>query len=220
VSIAEAVARSHHVELSHPSRPKVELHFRLSHMALGIPVNEFFERTVSRRLPNGQEARVLSPADQILHLMLHLAQSRFGTLFHLYEIRRAWRAEPPEVRAEAVKRAVDHHFCGVLRVIDIAFRVRWRERFLPPGAAVPKTWLNWRLNEKLYKSFELWSSPGRKFSLATRLWGRWLDFQITDAPADAIRMVKYLVRSARFRNARNVWFAAKTLVYGPDYPVR
>jgi hypothetical protein len=34
------------------------------------------------------------------------------------------REEPPGVQAEAIEMAVDHHFCGVLRMIDIAFRVR------------------------------------------------------------------------------------------------
>ena len=216
-SITEALGRSHHLTFSHASRPSVELHFRLSHMTLGIPVDEFFERTVSSRLPGGLEARVLGPADQLLHLVLHLATARFGTLFHLFEIRRVCRTESPGVRAEALGRAVDRHFCGALRMTDIAFRTRLNQPFLPPEVAVPPTWLNWRLNEKLYKEFELWSMPGRELTLATRLWGRWLDFQITDGPSDALRSIKLLAQTARFGIARRAWSTTKKLAYGPRY---
>ncbi len=166
--------------LSHPTRNSVELHFRLSHQALGIPVDGFFERTVSCRLPNGQEVRVLGPADQILHLMLHLAHSRFGTLFNLYELRRVCGAEPSEAQVEAIRMAVDHHYCGVLRMIDLAFRMRWGRPFLTPEVPVRGTWLNWRLNEKLYTKFERASEPGLGMTLITRIRGRWLDFQIID----------------------------------------
>jgi hypothetical protein len=220
--IDEAVVRSHHVELFHPSRPKIELHFRLSHMALGVPVNEFFDRAVSRGLPNGQDALVLGPADQLLHLVLHLAQSRFGTLFHLEEVRRVYKATPPDVRAEAIQRAVNHHFCGVLRMTDIAFRARWGEQepFLTPDFPVPETWLRWRVNETLYRGFERWSTPGRRWTPATRLWGRWLDFQLTDAPSDAIRSLKLLAQAARFPNARRAWGLRKNVGYGPDLSSR
>jgi hypothetical protein len=198
LQIGEAVACSHHVQLSHPSRPHLELHFRLSHRALGIPVDEFFDRAVSCRLPSGREALVLGPADQILHLVLHLVQSRFGTLFHLYEIRQVRRAEPADVLAEAAARAADHHYCGAFRMMDIAFRSRWNEPFLPPCVLVPKTWLDWRLTPKLYRAFERYATPGRGQSVATRVWARWLDFQLTDRPAEAIRAAAFFVRTARF----------------------
>ncbi len=220
VPIGESLARSHHVTLSHPSRPRVELHFRLSHMALGLPVDQFFGRTVSCPLPNGREARVLGPADQLLHLVLHLATSRFGTLFHLYEIRRAFRTEPPGVRAEAIQRAVDHHFCGVLRMVDLAFRVRWGVPLFPPEIEIPGTWLKWRLNEKLYEKFEQWSTPGNPLTLLARLQGRWLDFQITDAPSDALRSIKLLAQTARFRILKRAWGNIQDLTYGPDYTAR
>jgi hypothetical protein len=218
--IDEAVAWSHHVTLSHPSRRRVELHFRLSHQTLGIPVDQFFERAVSCRLPRGLEARTLGPADQLLHLVLHLAQSRFGTLFHLYEIRRAFKAEPPEVRAEAIRRTVACHFCGALRMTDVAFRARLGEPFLPPEAGVPATWLNWRLNERLYRAFERWSVPDRELTLAARLWGRWLAFQITDQPSDALRSMKLLAQTARFQIARRAWGKIRNLTYGPDFSAR
>jgi hypothetical protein len=215
--INKAKGISHHVALSHSSRARLELHFKLSHQTLGIPVDQFFERTVSSHLPSGMEAQVLGPADQLLHLVLHLAQSRFGTLFHLYEIRRIWAAEPVSVRLEAVRRAIDHHFCGALRMVDLAFRAHWDEPFLPPEVAVPKTWLNWRLNERLYADFNHWSEPDRELTLAARLWGRWLEFQITDGPSDAIRSLKLLAQTARFRIATGAWGKVKDLTYGPTF---
>ena len=199
--IKKAKAINHHVALSHSSRARLELHFRLSHQTLGIPVDQFFRRTASSRLPGGLEAQVLGPADQLLHLILHLAHSRFGTLFHLYEIRRVCRVEPLSVRVEAVRMAIDHHFCGALRMVDLAFRAHWGEPFFPPEVVVPKTWLNWRLNQKLYAEFERWSEPDRELTLAARLWGRWLDFQITDSPFEAIRSVKLFGQTARFQIA-------------------
>jgi hypothetical protein len=213
--INEAKGINHHVALSHASRARLELHFRLSHQTLGIPVDQFFCRTVSSRLPGGLEAQVLGPADQLLHLILHLAHSRFGTLFHLYEIRRVCRAEPMSVRVEAVRKAIDHHFCGALRMVDLAFRVHWDEPFLPPEVVVPKTWLNGRLTEKLYAEFERWSEPDRELTLAARLWGRWLEFQITDAPSDAIRSLKLLAQTARFQIAKGAWGKVKDHTYGP-----
>jgi hypothetical protein len=215
--IDEAKRISHHVALSHSSRARVELHFRLSHQTSGMPVDQFFARAVPSRLPGGLEAQVLGPADQLLHLILHLAQSRFGTLFHLCEIRRVCGAEPIGVRLEAIQRAVDHRFCGALRMVDLAFRAHWSEAFLPPEVVVPKTWLSWRLNEKLYREFERWSEPDRELTLSARLWGRWLEFQITDGPSDAIRSLKLFAEMARFQMVRGSWGKAKDLTYGPTF---
>ena len=65
-SLSEVMARSHHITLRHTARPTVEIHFRLSHMALGIPVDEFFARAIPNcRLTDGEEALVLGPADPI-----------------------------------------------------------------------------------------------------------------------------------------------------------
>ena len=196
--LRDVLTNTHHAELSHPTRPHVELHFRLTHRALGIPVDEFFDRAISVPLPNGQKALVLGPADQILHLVLHLAQSRFGTLFHIAEIRRVCHQEPPEVRAEAIRRAVSHRYSGALRMLDIAFRVYWNEPFLQPNIEVPKTWLNWRLTPDLYRAFERFSVPGRPMNLPARLYGRWLDVQLTDTLADALRTAGFFLRTARF----------------------
>jgi hypothetical protein len=219
-SISESKARSHHVTLSHPTRTWLELHFRLSHQALGIPVDEFFERTVSCRLPNGREARVLGPADQILHLMLHLAHSRFGTLFNLCELLRVCRAEAPAAKLEAIRMAVDHRYCGALRMTDIAFRRRFGQPFLPPEAAVRGTWMNWRLNENLYRQFERASEPGIGLTLSTRIRGRWLDFQLTDGPSDAARWLMLFGQTARFQMVRGAWGKVKDLTYGPNYSPR
>jgi hypothetical protein len=82
---------------------------------------------------------------------------------------------------------------------------------------LPETWLNWRLNERLYKAFERWSVPDRELTLAARLWGRWLEFQITDRPWDALRSIKLMAQTARFGIARGAWRTSKNLVFGPRY---
>jgi hypothetical protein len=196
----------------------LELHFRLTHRALGIPVEEFFERAVPRKLPNGESTLVLAPADQLLHLVLHLAQSRFGTLFHLYEIRKVWNAEPPAMRAEAIQRAAAHHYSGAFRMMEVAFRCRWGEPFLPPRTQLPKTWLEGRLTPALYKKFEEWSVPGRGLSVSERVRARWLDFQLTDTPADALRLALFFLRTARFNfTSKRAWGTVKHLRFAPAH---
>lgn len=218
--VAQALVVSHHVTFTHPSNGAVELHFRLSHQSLGISVDQFFDRTETRRVPSGLDARVLGPADQLLHLILHLAQSRFGTLFHLYEIRRIFRAESPAVRSEAIQRALDHHFCGAIRMTDVACRAVLGEPLLPPELPVPETWLNWRLNEKLYRAFERWGVPDRELTLGARLWGRWLEFQITDSPSDALRFMSLFFNTARVQMSRGAWGKVKDLAYTPYHTAR
>jgi hypothetical protein len=191
---------NHHVALEHPSRCRLELHFRLSHRALGIPVDEFFDRAV-----RCGRAWVLSPADEILHLVLHHASGRFATLFHLYEVRRIWAAAPLEVRREAVQRAVEHHFAGVFAMTDIAFRSRWGEPMLGPEIPLKRTWLQWRLTGRLFAAFERYSDPGRELPLTVRLKRKWLDFQVTDAPRDALRFGASAARIAWFQVWRRGW---------------
>jgi hypothetical protein len=205
----ESKAIGHHVALEHPSRPTLELHFRLSHKGLGIPVSEFLDRAVPYSLPGGREARILSPADEILHLVLHRASGRFATLFHLYEVRRIWAAAPLRVRREAVRIAALHHFTGVFVMTDIAFRARWGEPMLTPDIPVEPTWLHWRLTESLYAEFERCADPGRELPLAIRLKRKWLDFQMTDHPADALRFTADMARIAWFQLLRKGWRTVK-----------
>jgi hypothetical protein len=205
----ESKAISHHVALEHPSRPTLELHFRLSHKALGIPVSEFLKRAVLYPLPGGREARILSPADEILHLVLHRASGRFATFFHLYEVHRIWAAAPQHVRREAARIAAFHHFTGVFAMTDIAFRARWGEPMLTPDLPLEPTWLHWRLTESLYYEFERCSDPGRELSLAIRLKRKWLDFQMTDRPVDALRFTADMARIAWFQLSRKGWRTVK-----------
>jgi hypothetical protein len=207
--VLEARATNHHLTLEHPSRPHIELHFNLSHKALGIPVDEFIERSIGYSLPSGRAARILTPADEILHLVLHRAAGRFATLFHLYEVRKIWNSAPLSVRQEAVRRAADRHFAGVFAMTDIAFRVHWGQPMLTPDLQLPQTWLNWRLTEKLYNRFERYSEPGRELPLTVRLQRKWLDFQLTDQPADALRFGADATRIAWFQLLRSGWHTVK-----------
>lgn len=204
----EARATNHHLTLEHPSRPHIELHFNLSHKALGIPVDEFVDRSVTYSLPSGRPARILAPADEILHLVLHRAAGRFATLFHLYEVRKVWNSAPLSIRQEAVRLAADYHFAGVFAMTDIAFRVRWGHPMLT-GLQLPQTWLNWRVTEKLYNRFERYSEPGRDLPLTVRLQRKWLDFQLTDQPADALRFGTDAARIAWFQLLRSGWRTVK-----------
>jgi len=203
-TLPDARARSHHVALTHPSEPPLELHFRLSHGAYGIPVDEFFGRAMPYILPDGTEAWVLNPADEIFHLVLHRAYGRFATLFHLQEIRRLWAAAGSQVRGETLRRAADHHFAGAFALTDIAFRMHWGERFLSDGD-LPKTWLHARIGEKLYKQFEVLSDPGRELPLLARLSRRWIDFQVTDRPSDAGRFARIMLRVAWYQLWERGW---------------
>jgi hypothetical protein len=205
----ESRATSHHIALEHPSRLTVELHFRLSHKALGIPIDEFLGRAVVHTLPGGRTARILAPADEILHLILHRASGRFATLFHLYEVHKIWSATPPEVRREAVRLAARHHFTGVFAMNDIAFRKRWGEAMLTPELSLDPTWLQWRLNGHLYDEFERCSDPGRELPLTIRLKRKWLDFQMTDQPVDALRFGAGMARTAWFQLRRKGWRTVK-----------
>jgi hypothetical protein len=203
--IRDARARSHHVELAHPTLPRIELHFRLSHGAFGFPVNEFFERAVEAALPGGGTAWVLEPADELLHLVLHRAYGRFATLFHLYEIRRIRAATPDNVVIEAMRRAIRYHFSGAFAMTEIAFRTRWGEPFAPAHAPAAKTWLHWRITRKLYDDFERYSEPGRELTLSTRLRRRWVDFQATDRPVDALRFAAVMAKVAWYQLWSGGW---------------
>ena len=102
-------------------------------------------------------------------------------------------------------------------MLDLAFRLRWHEPFLSPDDDVPKTWLNRRLTENLYRTFEYWSTPGHGLTLAARVQGRWLNFQITDTPAQALGSLTLFTHVARFSFARRAWGTAKNLGYAPAY---
>jgi hypothetical protein len=51
VSTSEALACSHHIVMTHSTRPPIELHFRVSHGPLGMPVDEFFDRSIAASFP-------------------------------------------------------------------------------------------------------------------------------------------------------------------------
>ena len=152
--LREAVRVSHHVVLEHAERSTVELHFRLSHGVAGIPAADLFPRAVSYTMHSGYPASILSPADELLHLVLHLVHDRFALLFHFAELRRAWHAAPAAVRDKALRRGIEYRFTGAFRLADAAFRYRWKEPLLPAAISLPRTWLDWRLNEDRYRRWE------------------------------------------------------------------
>jgi hypothetical protein len=198
-SLRRAKMLSHHAVLSHPSKRRVELHFRLSHRSSGIRVEQLFARAVPYELPGGRMAWVPGPADEMLHLILHTVSDRFALLFHLYEVRLIWQALPPGVQRETVRRGAENHFAGALRMVDIVFRSLWGDGILTSDMELPRTWLHWRLNEKLYRSCEAWWGPDPPLRRMSGLHGRWLDFQTTDRPANAARFLSNAAFTAWFQ---------------------
>ncbi len=198
----QALLRSHHVELSHPSRPHLELHFKLSHGPYGLSVDEFFDRAVPCKTPGGHDVLLLDPADEILHLALHFAHSSAVTLFHLCEIRRIWVAAPPAIRQEALRRAQQHHFAGVFALLDAAFKARWGEPLLTSEARFEHTWLHFQLNEKFYGTFERRFADDGPVPLYTQLSRKWLLLQMTDRPSDALRFASITARTALLKLPR------------------
>ena len=204
-SIREAKAYSRHVLLLHTTLPRVELHFRLSHGLSGIAVDGFFDRAVSSSLPSGEEILILDPADELLHLVLHFAHHRFPIFFNLHELRLIWNDATPDVQRSVIRMACEHHFVSALRMTEIAFRTIWGEPFLPDDVALPKTWLDGRLNGKLYEECVAWSEPGFRLTLAKRIRGRWIDFQLTDRPRDLFGFVQMFLSVGGYRLRQRAW---------------
>ncbi len=208
-SLRRTRATSYHVMLLHPVRQRIELHFRLSSGPTGIAVDPFFSRAVRWELPGGRLTWVLSPPDELFYLVLHLVGDRFALLFHTYEVRRIWAANSVETRREAVQRGIEHHCVSALKMADVACRSLWNEELLPPDMPFMKTWLDRRLNEDLYKAFAGWWRPDNPLSLANRLRGRWLDFQLTDRPLDALIMARHMALTSWFRLREGGWRTLK-----------
>jgi len=195
----EAKARSHSLELSSPSGPGVDLHFRLSHGPYGIPIDEFFSRAVTETLPGGRRVLVLDAADEILQLVLHYGCG-MAPLFHSYEIMHIWTSTSSNVRHEAVRRAIDHHFAGVFAATHVVYRSQWGLPLLTPDLPEATTWLHWRITDKLLADYSLaydkltarTSDP----TIGFLIWKRCLDLQVSDTPADAVRIAAILARSA------------------------
>ena len=211
MSLREAYLRTHHIELTCANRPRVELHFRLSHGAYGIPVDEFFARGIPCVTPAGRTVTVLDAADQLMHLVLHFAQGRFIRLFHLYEIRRIWESSPSTVQREAVTRAARYRFSGAFSLADAAFRARWGTPMLTADIPFRKTWLQRSWGAGFYDNFERgFESAAAQLPFATRLHRRWLDLLLTDSPRDAMRIIGVFLRAAIFQAGRKLKFNGRS----------
>ncbi|MDP9171061.1 MAG: nucleotidyltransferase family protein [Acidobacteriota bacterium] len=205
VGVEETLEFSHHAVLMHKERPRVEIHFRLTHGARGLGVDEFLSRALPYQLPGGRQVWIPSPADELLHLALHVAAGRFAPFFHLYELHRISALMPREHVEQAARRAAKEHFVGAFYLIDAAFRLHWDEPFLPAGLDLRQPWLHWRLNENLYWAYQKWSELGGEHTLASRLRGRWLDLQTSDGPSDAWRQLQLLGRYAGQQMWKKGW---------------
>ncbi len=197
----------HHAVLTHETLPEIELHYRLTHGTLGTPIAELLKDCIPFDLPGGATTMVLGPAEELLHLCLHSVDSRFAPWFHLFEFRRLWEAADPVVREQCLARAVERHMVGALLMMDVALRAIWQEGLIPDTAALPRTWLDFRINQDLLSEFEAWGVEsaalgGVGIGLKNRIHGRWLDVQLTDRPADAWKQVAALFHL--WREQRNL----------------
>lgn len=204
-SVETARAFSHHVVINHATRTSLELHFRITHGPFGLPVDPFFDRAGRFRLESGTEVLVLDGAAEIFHLALHVVCGRFQPFFHLYELRRICAAAAPGVVREAAAKAAEYHFAGAFALVDAAFQSCWGERFLPPDFPMPRSWLQGRIDEKLYFACSRWAERNSAHTLRSRLQGRWLDLQTTDRPSDAWRQIGMLTRFAWLQLRRQGW---------------
>jgi len=199
-SLAETRRRTHHVELFSAGKPCIELHFHLTHGAHGIPVEEFFDRAVRCVTPSGRTILVLSEADQLLHMVLHFAHGRNTSLFHLYEIRHLWERATPAVRDEAASRAAAFHFSAAFVLADRAVRARWGAPLLTGTAPLRAPWLQWLWGNDFFDRFEReFFNRDERLDFASRLRRRWFDIQMTDRPADALRLLMIFLRAAAFQ---------------------
>jgi hypothetical protein len=201
-SLTRARRTSHHVVLNHPSKPRIELHFRLSHGPSGTLAECLLDRSVLYQYPDGFGIRIPDPADELMHLVLHMVQDRFLLLFHFFEVWKVWNASDPEVRREAVRRGVAYRFAGVFALADAAFRYRLGEALIRENSPLPRTWLAGRINERLYRAMREGAMLPFERSLRGRLRGRWLDLQTTDGPSDALRRLACAFQTACYALAQ------------------
>lgn len=212
-SLSEARHCSHHLNLVHPEWAEVELHFRLSNASLGLPVEPFFDRAVHYSMPTGRSVRVLNAKDELLHLLLHFASGRFGSFFHLYELRKLWRSAAEEVRRDVIEAAVTARFAWAVWLADLSFQEWWGERLIPNGIVVPPTWQQSRLTPALLHELEFVAGLGRELTPADRVRSRKLDLYLADSAWDAFRFVV----------VRQFWrrvYHAKDILTGPKRPAR
>lgn len=85
----------HHIHLSAPRRPILELHFRLSSMfGMDLHSEGFLERAESFQTARGSNCWVLSPDDEFLYLAQHAAGHYFARLGWLYDLKMLVRRDP------------------------------------------------------------------------------------------------------------------------------
>lgn len=200
MSIRAARSTSHHLEMSRPGSPAVELHTRLSKMSLNMPVDDLFARATAYPLPTGRDALIPCPADELLGLFIHLAGDRFASFFHFYEVRRIWRGAPPELRMEVLTNAQRYRVSASVWLTHIALQTYWGERLLENEGAIPRSWLHGTLNEAFLHRMERNVAQGGERTAGARLEGRWLDLHMTESPAEALRMAG-LITAVAFREA-------------------
>jgi hypothetical protein len=129
----------HHLHLSRPQTPILELHFRATTgFGVIVPAEEFLSRAVPYRVPEGTTAWLLSPEDELLYLAVHAARHLFETLMWLYDLKLFLRRYPDLDWTLVSARA---RSLGVVGALSLTFEaldrrlstpVPQRKDFVPP----------------------------------------------------------------------------------------
>lgn len=112
----------HHLTLTRPQGPTIELHFRVfSGFGITIPAEAAFAGAVRHRTREGVACLVLPPAEELLYLCLHAAGHNFERLAWLYDIKTllAKHGQPdwPALFARARSYQVERAFSLALAVL-------------------------------------------------------------------------------------------------------
>jgi hypothetical protein len=78
----------HHIVLSRPDTPRLELHFRLTNgFGRSVPSDDFMSRSTPHRMTTGSKVWVLSPEDELLYMAAHAARHAFSLSIWLYDLK-------------------------------------------------------------------------------------------------------------------------------------
>jgi len=78
----------HHIHLTRPQGPTLELHFRAATgFGVIVPSEEFVAHALLYHSPSGQAVWILTPEDEFFYLALHAARHLFSQLIWLYDLK-------------------------------------------------------------------------------------------------------------------------------------
>ncbi len=190
----------HHIHLTRPQPPPVELHFR-AFTGFGAAVAS--EPLLSRASPyptaTSPGAWVLSPEDEVLYLSLHAARHLFLRLAWLYDLKLFLRRYPDIDWSVVAARA---HSYGLAAALSFTFGVlssRLGEPIPDPAALAPRHKIRSRIAKRVHSA-----TTGQPLSLIREFLGELVFLALLcESPATGARLLSHhLLRVARRRAQR------------------